>query len=221
MKIHSEGKQTINIAWMIAAIIIMTINILFPNQTWMHLLFYIIILKILFVVIYFFRVPKRIFNINENLILSSADGKVVAIEEVFENEYFKSKRIQVSVFMSVYNVHINWVPFSGQIKYQKYHPGKYLIASHPKSSELNERTSVVVQNENGNEVLIRQIAGAVARRVVCYAKPDNYMEQCSELGFIKFGSRVDFFLPLDAEIKVQLGQKVRGGINTIAIFKQN
>ncbi len=221
MKLHREGNQTINITFMLTAILVMAINLISPIQTFVHVIAYIIILKILFIIIYFFRVPKRDYIYNEDLILSSADGKVVAIEEVFENEYFKDKRIQISVFMSVYNVHINWVPFSGYITYHKYHPGKYIIASHPKSSELNERTTIVVKDNKGNEVLIRQIAGALARRVVCYAKQGDYMQQSSELGFIKFGSRVDFFLPIDSEIKVKLGQKVRGGIDTIAVFRQS
>ena len=128
--------------------------------------------------------------------------------------------IQVSVFMSLYNIHINWLPFSGKIVYVKYHAGKYIIASHPKSSEHNEHASVVVENSKGKAVLIRQIAGAIAKRIVCYAKEGREMPQCSELGFIKFGSRVDLFLPLEAEIKVKLGQKVKGGIDAIAAFKQ-
>jgi len=219
MKLHREGLKIVNITWMITAIIVMVINLVFPVHTWFHFVAYILIVKVLITVTFFFRVPKRNMNIAENIALSSCDGRVVAVEEVFDNEFFNDKRIQVSVFMSVYNVHINWFPFSGKVKYVKYHHGKYLVANHPKSSLENERTSVVIENTKGHNVMIRQIAGAVAKRIVCYAREGEDVQQCEELGFIKFGSRVDFLLPLDADIKVKIGQKVRGGIDVIAGFK--
>ena len=148
--------------------------------------------------------------------LSSVDGKVVVIEEVFEKEYFKDKRLQVSVFMSPINVHVTRYPVGGTVTYSKYHPGKYLVAWHPKASEENERTTVVVKNDIIGEVLFRQIAGALAKRIVNYAEEGQKVEQTTDSGFIKFGSRVDIFLPLDAKIKVELNQKVKGGISIIA-----
>jgi phosphatidylserine decarboxylase len=149
-------------------------------------------------------------------VLSPVDGKVVVIEEVFEKEYFKDKRLQVSVFMSPINVHVTRYPVGGKIVYSKYHPGKYLVAWHPKSSEENERTTVVVNNDSFGDVLYRQIAGAMAKRIVNYAEVGQNAEQASDSGFIKFGSRVDVFLPLDTKINVQLNQKVKGGISIIA-----
>lgn len=151
--------------------------------------------------------------------LSPVDGKVVVIEEVFENEFFKDKRIQVSVFMSPINVHVTRYPIGGKVVYSKYHPGKYLVAWHPKASEENERTTVVVENETFGQVLYRQIAGALAKRIVNYAQVDNHVIQGKDSGFIKFGSRVDLFLPLDSDIKVELNQKVKGGITVIAETK--
>mgnify|MGYP001449206758 CR=1 FL=1 len=220
MKLHSEGRQFVNISCMLAAIIILLINLFFPIQTCFHFIIYIIIAFSLFMIIYFFRIPRRNFIQKENALLSSADGKVVVIEKVYEKEFFKNERIQISVFMSLANAHINWVPCTGTIIYKKYHPGKYFIASHPKSSELNEHMSVVIRDKQNNELLIRQIAGSVAKRIVCYAEEGKIMEQCSELGFIKFGSRVDIFLPLNADVKVNLGQKVKGGIDVIAILNK-
>ena len=148
--------------------------------------------------------------------MSSVDGKVVVIEEVFEKEYFKDKRLQISVFMSPLNVHVTRYPISGKVLFSKYHPGKYLVAWHPKASEENERTTVVVENATYGKVLFRQIAGALARRIVNYAKENDDATQGSDSGFIKFGSRVDFFLPLDTNIKVELNQKVKGGETVIA-----
>lgn len=164
----------------------------------------------------FFRVPSRPIETRQNAVLSPADGTIVTIEEVEENEYLKTRCIQVSIFMSVWNVHINWFPVSGVVRYFKYHPGGYLVAWHPKSSSLNERTTIVVERPDAVKVLLRQIAGAVARRIVCYAEVGKSVNQCSELGFIKFGSRVDVFLPLNAEIKVTIGQKVTGNLTVIA-----
>lgn len=153
---------------------------------------------------------------DNSILFSPADGKVVVIEEVYEKEYFKDKRIQISIFMSPLNVHSNRYPVSGKVKYVKYHPGKYMVAWHPKSSDLNEHATVVVENENGVEILIRQIAGAVARRIVTYSKEGETVDQGGELGFIKFGSRVDIFLPLDSEIKAPFQEQVRANRSVIA-----
>ncbi len=176
-----------------------------------------ILFLILFILIaQFFRNPKRNTVLNDKQVLSAVDGKVVVIEEVFEKEYFKDKRLQVSVFMSPLNVHVTRYPINGNVLFSKYHPGKYLVAWHPKSSEENERTTVVVENEVYGKVLYRQIAGAMARRIVNYAKTDDIAIQGADSGFIKFGSRVDLFLPLNTKIKVKLDQKVKGGLTVIA-----
>jgi phosphatidylserine decarboxylase len=170
----------------------------------------------LIIVLQFFRNPKRVTNVGDKNIVSPVDGKVVVIEEVFEPEYFKEKRIQVSIFMSPINVHVTRYPIGGQVTYSKYHPGKYLVAWHPKSSTENERTSIVIKNENCGEILYRQIAGALAKRIINYAKESTYVNQGDDAGFIKFGSRVDLFLPLDTEINVSLNQKVKGAEDIIA-----
>ena len=167
-------------------------------------------------VVRFFRSPGRTIVPDESLMLSPADGKVVAIEEVDEPEFFQGKRRQISVFMSPNNVHDNWAPLSGSVCYMKYHPGKYLVAWHPKSSTENERTTIVIENARGTKVLVRQIAGAMARRIVCYAREGNNVRQGDEIGFIRFGSRVDVFLPLEAEVKVSLNQQVRGKLTVLA-----
>jgi phosphatidylserine decarboxylase len=177
------------------------------------LIFFVLILQ-------FFRNPKRHTIANDQHVLAPVDGKVVVIEEVDENEFFKDKRLQVSVFMSPLNVHVTRYPIGGNVIYSKYHPGKYLVAWHPKSSTENERTTVVVENANYGKVLFRQIAGALAKRIVNYAKENDHAKQGSDQGFIKFGSRVDLFLPLDTNIKVQLNQKVRGGETIIAEKKK-
>jgi phosphatidylserine decarboxylase len=171
---------------------------------------------ILVLILQFFRNPKRKTQINDSLIISPVDGKVVAVEKVYEKEYFRDNRIQVSIFMSPLNVHVTRYAIGGIIKFSKYHPGKYLVAWHPKSSELNERTTVVIENENFGRILYRQIAGAIAKRIVNYAKVDSKVVQGEDAGFIKFGSRVDLFLPLDSKIKVKINQMVVGGIDTIA-----
>lgn len=152
-------------------------------------------------------------------ILSTADGKVVAIEETYEEEYFKENRLLISVFMSPFNVHINWYPFNGVVKYVKYHEGKYLVAYHPKSSELNERNSIVVEKEPSKNILIRQIAGIMARRIISYANEGEVIEQGEEFGIIRFGSRVDFYLPLNVDVKVKLNEKVTAQQTVIAEFK--
>lgn len=170
-------------------------------------------------VLQFFRNPKRYTKLNEQHIIAPADGKIVAIEEIDEQEYFKDKRLQISIFMSPLNVHVNRYPISGEIKYAKYHPGAYLVAWHPKSSLLNERTSVVIKDENGQEVMYKQIAGALARRIVMYAKEGMKVVQGRDSGFIKFGSRLDVVLPLDANVLVKIGDKARGGEQILAELK--
>lgn len=162
-----------------------------------------------FFILRFFRCPKRVALIDENSVMAAADGKIVIIQEVEENEFLKEKCIQISIFMSIYNVHVNYYPVGGKVLYQKHHHGDYIIASYPKASEKNERTSIAVETPCGKRILFRQIAGYVARRIVCYAKEGIMANQCSEVGFIKFGSRVDVFVPLDSDIQVKVGDKVR------------
>ena len=169
-------------------------------------------------VLQFFRNPNRITPINSNHIIAPADGKIVVLEETIEHEYFKDKRIQVSIFMSPFNVHVNRYPISGEVKYTKYHPGKFLVAWHPKSSIENERTTVVVESKKLGPILLRQIAGAVAKRIILYAKKGEECSQGNDMGFIKFGSRVDLFLPLDAKINIKINDMVKGGQTIIASF---
>ena len=218
MKIHKEGHQIILVAFIILAIIAaLAVSIVAS----MLILMYAVVLVCagLFIfIVRFFRYPLRNITFGPDNILCPADGKVVAIEEVEEKEFFMGKRIQVSVFMSPNNVHVNFYPIAGQVVYSKYHSGKYLVAWHPKSSEENERTTVVIQGEGKRIILMRQIAGAVARRIVCYAKENQVAEQGGEMGFIKFGSRVDLFLPLDAKVDVKIGQKVTGRTTVIGRF---
>ena len=173
---------------------------------------------ILLLILQFFRNPVRNTIINEKHILSPVDGKIVTIEKVFEKEYFKEDRIQISIFMSPLNVHVTRYPISGKVNYSKYHPGKYLVAWHPKSSEKNERTTIVLENKNFGEILYRQIAGAIARRIVNYAVVDQNVTQGKDAGFIKFGSRVDLFLPVGSNLNVELGQHVRGGEDVISVI---
>lgn len=173
---------------------------------------------ILVLVLQFFRNPSRNTTLNDKHIISPVDGKIVNIEKVYEKEYFKDDRIQVSIFMSPLNVHVTRYPISGLVKYSKYHPGEYLVAWHPKSSEKNERTTVVIENNTVGEILYRQIAGAVARRIVNYAKVDKNVTQGKDAGFIKFGSRVDLFLPVDSNLNVKINQSVRGGEDIISEF---
>mgnify|MGYP001352339589 FL=1 len=173
---------------------------------------------ILLLILQFFRNPVRNTIINEKHIISPVDGKIVNIEKVFEKEYFKDDRIQISIFMSPLNVHVTRYPMSGKVNYSKYHPGKYLVAWHPKSSEKNERTTIVLENKNFGEILYRQIAGAIARRIVNYAVVDQNVTQGKDAGFIKFGSRVDLFLPIGSNLNVELGQHVRGGEDVISII---
>ncbi|MDG2146990.1 MAG: phosphatidylserine decarboxylase family protein [Flavobacteriaceae bacterium] len=172
-------------------------------------------LFILILILQFFRNPKRKTKLDKNHIIAPADGKIVIIKEVLEEEYFKEKKLQVSIFMSPLNVHVTRYPISGKVVFSKYHPGKYLVAWHPKSSILNERTSIVVKNDSVGEILYRQIAGALARRIINYAKKDLNVVQGEDAGFIKFGSRIDLFLPVKSNVNVSIGQKVKGGITVI------
>jgi len=215
MKIHKEGFNTIGIVFTFLAILNGVVHFYVPYIV-VEVLVGIVSLAFFYVIVQFFRVPKRIRFTDPNRVISPADGEVVVIEEVEEPEYFKDKRLQVSIFMSPFNVHINWFPVGGVVNYFKYHAGKYLVAYHPKSSTENERTTVVVKRNDGVEVLFRQIAGAVARRVVAYSKVNDIAVQAMPFGFIKFGSRVDIFLPLGTKVNVQLKQKVTGSITTIA-----
>lgn len=212
---HKEGFKIITTVFLISAILAVSAHFLIDNE-YLEKGVLLIILIVLFLILQFFRNPKRDFKLNTNQILSAVDGKVVVIEEVFEKEYFKDKRLQISVFMSPLNVHVTRYPISGSVVYNKYHPGKFLVAWHPKSSEENERTSVVVKSLKFGEIMHRQIAGAVAKRIVNYAEEGQEVFQTSDSGFIKFGSRVDIFLPLGTKINVKLNQKVKGGITVLA-----
>ncbi len=216
IKIHREGRWIVFFTVCILLALVVLSALYLPYQV--NYLSSALSLAVLILVLRFFRVPARRPYNDELGIISPADGKVVVIEEVEEEEYLKGPCRQVSVFMSIHDVHINYFPVSGKISYQKYHPGRYLVARHPKSSALNERSSVAVETPYG-PVLIRQVAGYVARRICCYATEGEEASQGNELGFIKFGSRLDLFLPLDAPVQVRLGQRVRGGITPIARFK--
>jgi phosphatidylserine decarboxylase len=212
---HKEGYKIILIATIIVGVGIILIE-KFVNINWLNKLLSVLLLLFFILILQFFRNPKRKTILNNEAIIAPVDGKVVVIEEVFEKEYFNDKRIQVSIFMSPINVHVTRYPLSGIVKFSKYHPGKFLVAWHPKSSEENERTTVVIENKVFGEVLYRQIAGALAKRIVNYAKPTMQVVQGEDAGFIKFGSRVDVFLPLNTKIKVNLNDNVKGGIQTIA-----
>ena len=212
---HKEGHKIILITLFIVVGAIFAIDE-FVTLEWLRKSLMLLVLVFFILILQFFRNPKRHTHANDKHALSPVDGKVVVIEEVFEKEVFNDKRIQVSVFMSPLNVHVTRYPIGGNITFSKYHPGKYLVAWHPKASEENERTTVVVENQSFGKVLYRQIAGALAKRIVNYAKVETIAKQGDDSGFIKFGSRVDLFLPLDADIKVSLNQKVKGGESVIA-----
>jgi phosphatidylserine decarboxylase len=216
MKLHKEGKNIIIVAFFLVAALTFVLLYLGPDLWWYHLSILLAALIFYFYIVRFFRVPNREFIIEKGAIFAPADGEVVVIEKVFEDEYIKKDCIQISVFMSPLNVHINWFSLSGKVKYVKHHPGKYLVAWHPKSSTLNERTSICIENSNQQLIMMRQVAGAVARRIVCYAKPGMEVKQNEELGFIKFGSRVDIYLPENAQTFVNLKEKVVGGRTIIA-----
>ena len=212
---HKEGQKII-----LGTLIFVGGSFLILDNTieiqWLLKLIQLTLLAVLILILQFFRNPKRHTEKNDRQVIAPVDGKVVVIEEVEETEYFKEKRLQVSIFMSPLNVHVTRYPVSGSVLFSKYHPGKYLVAWHPKASTENERTTIVVENKDYGRVLYRQIAGALARRIVNYAKQGLKVEQGTDAGFIKFGSRVDLFLPLNTKIKVKLNQKVKGGECIIA-----
>lgn len=212
---HKEGTPSILLGIFVTAIVLLVSDNLIDTN-WVKMTIQLITLLFLIIILQFFRNPKRTFILNEDQILSPVDGKVVVIEEVYEAEYFKDKRLQVSIFMSPINVHVTRYPMGGKINFSKYHPGKFLVAWHPKASEENERTTIVVENKSFGEVLYRQIAGALAKRIVNYAEEGMQVIQGTDAGFIKFGSRVDLFLPLGTPINVVLNQKAIGGKTIIA-----
>ncbi|HPB13581.1 MAG TPA: phosphatidylserine decarboxylase family protein [Bacteroidales bacterium] len=216
MAIHREGYKIIAVGFVILLIINIIAGIMLPDKSFLKWMVLLLSLSLYVFILFFFRLPSRQLQPDPGLIYAPADGKVVVIEETVENEYFKDQRLQISIFMSPFNMHSNRYPVSGSVKQVFYHPGKYMVAWHPKSSELNERSSVVIETENGTEILVRQIAGAVARRIVTYAKPGQKVTQGGELGFIKFGSRVDVFLPLGTEIEVPILQQVKANKSIIA-----
>jgi phosphatidylserine decarboxylase len=212
---HKEGTQSILLGTIFTAVVLL-LSDNFIDIIWLKMAIQIAALLLLIIILQFFRNPKRVAIENENQILAPVDGKVVVIEEVFEGEYFKDKRLQISIFMSPINVHVTRYGLSGLVKFSKYHPGKFLVAWHPKASEENERTTIVIENKTFGEVLYRQIAGALARRIVNYAEEGMQVIQGTDAGFIKFGSRVDIFLPLGTPINVSLNEKAIGGKTVIA-----
>ncbi len=220
MTIHKEGYKTLVLLLIVMILFVLGANTFLISSVLGRRIILFGCVGLYLFVLMFFRKPNRSIEINEKLIYAPADGNIVAIEEVEEDEYFNEKRIQVSVFMTIFDIHMNNFPFSGRIKYMKYHPGKNLVAFLPKSSQLNEMSSVIIENENGTGVLVRQIAGALARRIVTYPKPDDNVKQGGELGFIKFGSRVDLFLPIGTKINVDIGQRVKGKKSVIAEFAE-
>lgn len=219
MTIHREGTASLLLTIGVLGAINAALMIGLPEQELLQNIVLVISIILFLIVLQFFRNPAINVAIDPKHIIAPADGKVVVIEEVEEPEYFKGKRKQVSIFMSPINVHVNRNPIAGLVKFVKYHPGLYLVAWHPKASTDNERTTIVIQHQNGAEVLMRQIAGALARRICWYVKEGQVVQQGSEFGFIKFGSRVDLFLPLDVEIKVEMNQVTQGGVTVIAAFK--
>ncbi|GAB2570976.1 phosphatidylserine decarboxylase family protein [Spirosoma areae] len=221
MRLHREGTTIM----LTTGLVLLALNLLayiylFSDNPTATTLLAIISLVLLVLVVQFFRIPTRVLTTGDTQVIAPADGKVVVIEETEESEYFKDRRRQISIFMSPLNVHVNRNPVSGIVRYFKYFPGKYLVAWHPKSSTENERTTVVIELASGVQVLFRQIAGAVARRIIWYVKEGQPVKQGDEFGFIKFGSRVDVFLPLDAAIKVKIGDVTKGGVTVIAELKE-
>mgnify|MGYP003686540975 FL=1 len=216
LSFHREGYKIIVFTFLIVLLGIFLSERLIELY-WLQKGIQITLLFFLIIVLQFFRNPKRVTEINDNQVIAPVDGKVVVVEEVEEPEYFKGKRLQVSIFMSPINVHVTRYALNGTIKYSKYHPGKYLVAWHPKASTENERTTIVVENKVFGEVLYRQIAGALAKRIINYAEVGEEVIQGSDAGFIKFGSRVDLFLPLNTKLTVKIGDKVKGGVQVIAV----
>ena len=219
-RLHEEGTKAILITLAVVAVVAFIVNLFWPVQAWWHYLLYSFFLLALVLVVRFFRVPIwRKTTLAENAVLAPADGVIAANEVVMEDEYFHDKRRQVSIFMSIYNVHINFFPFDGEVTYYKYHPGKFLVAFNPKSSSDNEHNTIVLKDAKGREILVRQIAGFVARRIVCDLKPGDKAVAGEELGMIRFGSRVDVFLPLDADVNVKIGDKTVGKETVLARLK--
>ena len=212
---HKEGFNIIIFDFLMSTSLVISIEILIDSELFKQVLQGIILLKFI-MILWFFRNPKREVNKNQSIIISPADGKIVNIEEVFENEFFKDKRLQVSIFLSPLDVHVNRYPVSGEVSYSKHHHGKYLVAWHPKSSDKNERSTIVIKNKNFGNIMYRQIAGMVARRIVNYANEGLMVAQGEDSGFIKFGSRVDLFLPLNSQLLIKEGDRVIGGISEIA-----
>jgi len=218
MKFHREGYPSLLIVILFAVVLNGLIYLFLNDYQIVKIIGYVVSGFLLVVILQFFRSPSRNFIAIENAIISPADGKVVVIEEVEETEYFKDKRLQVSVFMSPINVHINRYPIAGVVKYFKYHAGLYLVAWHPKSSTENERTTIVVEDEKGRSILFRQVAGALAKRIVFFDEEGKKVNQTDECGFIKFGSRVDLYLPIGTKLNVKLNETVKGGITKLAEF---
>ncbi len=216
IKIHREGYRIIIGVLILLAAINVAVRLLWPGLNALQIVLLAGSVLLFAFILYFFRMPARHVEPNPLLIYAPADGKVVVIEETMEKEYFKDTRLQISIFMSPFNMHSNKYPISGTVSYVKYHPGKKIVAWSPKSSELNERSTVVVESESGTEILIRQVAGAVARRIVTYSKKGEKVQQGGELGFIKFGSRVDIFLPEGTEVDVQMFEQVRANRTIVA-----
>ena len=219
-RLHEEGAIAILTSFVAAVAISVAVNLIWPSQSIWHYLLYAFFLIVLVLTVRFFRVPIwRKTTLAENAVLAPADGVIAANEVVMEDEYFHDKRRQVSIFMSIYNVHINFFPFDGEVTYYKYHPGKFLVAFNPKSSSDNEHNTIVLKDAKGREILVRQIAGFVARRIICDLKPGDKAVAGEELGMIRFGSRVDVFLPLDADVNVKIGDKTVGKETVLARLK--
>ncbi|MEA2106114.1 MAG: phosphatidylserine decarboxylase family protein [Bacteroidota bacterium] len=218
MKIHKEGISILVILFIFLIGINLGVYYLVGSNTIYNWITVIVTVLLYSFVGFFFRNPRRKVIVDDKKIFAPADGEVVAVEQTNEGEYFKDQRIQVSIFMSIWDIHINWFPIGGIIKYFKYHPGKYYVARLPKSSTENERTTVVIEDDKKRQILVRQIAGIVARRIISYAHKDLKVKQNGELGFIRLGSRLDVFLPLDAKVKVKLGEKTQGSLTVIAEF---
>ncbi|MFA6806567.1 MAG: phosphatidylserine decarboxylase family protein [Bacteroidales bacterium] len=216
MYIHKEGYRIIAITTIIVIVLLSLMHRFIDDWNWYWYSLSAGIIALALIIIRFFRIPVRELVHNPDQIISSADGTVVVVERVVEPEFLKTECIQISTFMSPNNVHVNRYPISGKIIYTNYHNGKYLIAKHPKSSTLNERTTICIETEKGTRIIVRQIAGALARRIVCYAKEGQEVRQGDEIGFIKFGSRVDVFIPLEANVHVEIEDKVKGGLSVLA-----
>ena len=214
--IHKEGYKILAFGFIGLLILNVVVNIIWADLEFVRWAFFICSFLLYIFLLFFFRLPIRYFEADPGLIFAPADGKVVVIEETMENEYFKDMRLQVSIFMSPFNMHSNRYPVSGKITYVCHHPGKNMVAWHPKSSELNERSTIVIKINEGTEVMVRQIAGAVARRIVTYARENTDIRQGDELGFIKFGSRVDIFLPVGTEVEIPILQQVKANKSIIA-----